>query len=205
MILYHHPISGNAHKVKLTLAVLNLEAEQILVNLQAGEHKEDWFKALNPFGQVPVLRDGDVTLFDSQAIIKYLVQTYAPNSTWYGPMPERQAKIDQFLAVAAEKLAAGPAKARASTLFNRLQHVPAAQQVAQGLLATLNNILSQQTWLVDDQPSIADIAHYAYLKRAPEGGVELAEYTNVLAWLERIETLENFVAMPEAKEIFASA
>lgn len=205
MILYHHPISGNAHKVKLTLSVLNLEAEHILVNLSAGEHKEDWFKALNPFGQVPVLRDGDVTLFDSQAIIKYLVQTYAPNSTWYGPTPERQAKIDQFLAVAAEKLAAGPAKARASTLFNHLAHVPAAQQLAQGLLTTLNDILNRQKWLVDDQPSIADIAHYAYLKRAPEGGIVLDNYPHILAWLEHVEALDGFIAMPEARAIFASA
>ncbi|WP_119395689.1 glutathione S-transferase family protein [Salinibius halmophilus] len=205
MILYHHPISGNAHKVKLTLAVLKLEAEQVIINLPAGEHKEDWFKALNPFGQVPVLRDGDVTLFDSQAIIKYLVQTYAPNSQWYGPTPKRQARIDQFLAVAAEKLAAGPAKARSSTLFKRLEHVPPAQQIASGLLSTLNDILSQQAWLVDDQPSLADLAHYAYIKRAPEGGIELSEYQNILAWLTRVEALEGFIAMPEAKEIFAGA
>ncbi|MEG4317542.1 MULTISPECIES: glutathione S-transferase N-terminal domain-containing protein [unclassified Microcoleus] len=67
--LYGHEVSGNSYKVRLLLSLLNLEYEWIKVDLMKGEHKSPEFLALNPFGQVPLLVDGDTILADAQSIL----------------------------------------------------------------------------------------------------------------------------------------
>jgi glutathione S-transferase len=57
--------------------------------------------------------------------------------------------------------------------------------------------LSERAFLVGDQPTIADIANYAYIAHAPEGNVSLQDYPHVRAWLSRIEALPGFVPMPK--------
>lgn len=66
--LYNHEISG---KVRLLLSLLGLNYELVRVDLMKGEHKQPDFLALNPFGQVPVLVDGNTMVSDSQAILTY--------------------------------------------------------------------------------------------------------------------------------------
>lgn len=74
--LYGHEVSGNSYKVRLLLSLLNLKYEWIKVDLLNGEHKSPEFLALNPFGQVPLLVDGDTILADAQSILVYLARQY---------------------------------------------------------------------------------------------------------------------------------
>ena len=69
MKLYDREQSGNCHKVRLLLSMLGLEYERVPVDLGSGEHRKPEFLRLNPRGQVPTLTDGDVTVWDSQAIL----------------------------------------------------------------------------------------------------------------------------------------
>ncbi|KAL2487234.1 Glutathione S-transferase F4 [Abeliophyllum distichum] len=68
-------------RVLACLEEKELGFEFIPVNLRAGESKNEPFLSLNPFGQVPVLEDGDSKLFESMAITKYIAYTYAKNGT----------------------------------------------------------------------------------------------------------------------------
>ena len=54
---------------------------------------------------------------------------------------------------------------------------------------------SLRDWLALDRPTIADIACYPYVKRAPEGGLSLAEYPAVKAWLKRCEALPGWLKL----------
>lgn len=74
MKLYHHPISGHAHRARLFLGLLGLEHELVEVDLANGAHKSPEFLKLNPLGQVPVLEDGDKVITDSNAIMVYLAK-----------------------------------------------------------------------------------------------------------------------------------
>ena len=74
--LYDYKISGNCYKARLMLWLLKLKHEIIPVALEKGEHKSPKYLKLNPFGQVPVLVDGDIIVRDSQAILIYLAQQY---------------------------------------------------------------------------------------------------------------------------------
>ena len=60
--LYGHEMSGNSYKPRLLLELLNIEYEWVKVDLMKGEHKSPEYLELNPFGQVPLLIDGDTKL-----------------------------------------------------------------------------------------------------------------------------------------------
>ena len=71
MQLYHFP-SPNPQKATFALKELGLDCELVPVDLANGEHRQPAFLAKNPFGRVPVLVDGDLTLPESHAILAYL-------------------------------------------------------------------------------------------------------------------------------------
>jgi glutathione S-transferase len=143
--LHRHRLSGHSHRAELMLALLGLPYELVDIDLGGRAHEAPDFLAMNAFGQIPVLQDGDVTLADSNAILVYLAGTYA----------------------------------RSHALLGVLQ----------------GHLESGAPYLAADHPTIADVALYTYVAHAPEGGVSLADYPAVRAWLGRVEALPGFVPM----------
>ncbi|MFZ5550828.1 MAG: glutathione S-transferase family protein [Pseudomonadota bacterium] len=192
--LYRHPLSGHAHRVQLMLSLLGLPCELVEVDLFAGATRTPDFLARNPFGQVPVIEDGDFTLADSNAILVYLALQYDADRRWLPSDARTQATVQRWLGVAAGQLASGPAAARAAHLFQR--PAPAqAPALAQRLLGVMEQHLALRDWLAATHPTIADIAMYSYTAHAPEGGIGLDGHPSVRAWLARIEALPGFVGM----------
>lgn len=192
--LFRSRLSGHCHRVELLLSLLGLPAECVDVNLAAGEHKAPAFLALNRFGQVPVIQDGELTLADSNAILVYLA-TYYGDESWLPRDAVGAAKVQRWLSVAAGPLAFGPAAARLVQLvkapFNSEEVIARAHQ----LFSVMEAELAQSLYLVGNHPTLADIANYSYVARAPEGNVALDAYPQLRAWLERVEALPGFVPM----------
>ncbi|WP_026960194.1 glutathione S-transferase family protein [Aliagarivorans taiwanensis] len=197
--LYWHPISGHAHRPHMLLSLLELEFELVTVDLLKGEQHQPEFLALNPFGQIPVLRDGDVVIADSNAILVYLASKYDKSQQWLPEAPELRAQVETFLSLAANRLAGTASKLRAANLFNRPIDRPSLLQEAAKLFAQLEGYLLLRDWLVGSHPTIADLAMYSYTKLAPEGGVSLQDYPAIEAWLARVESLPGFVPMQLSK------
>ena len=194
--LYRSAISGHAHRVELFLSLLGLPFELVDVDLAAKAHKTPEFLAMNAFGQVPVIRDSDVTLADSNAILVYLASRYASNADqWLPREPLQAAAVQRWLSVAAGQLAFGPALARVIQLFKRPDSPNDAIARAHALFTVMEQQLGQSAFLTGDLPTLADIANYSYIARAPEGNVSLQPYPNLRAWLARIEALPRFVPM----------
>lgn len=193
--LYRHALSGHSHRVELFLSILNKAVELVDVDLAAGAHKQAEFLALNRFGQVPVLEDGDTILSDSNAILVYLAHKYDPTHSWLPGDAVDAANVQRFLSVAAGPVANGPAAARLVTVFGAALDHERAIATAHGVLGVLEAHLEGRSWLVGNRPTIADLANYAYVAHAPEGAVSLESYPGVRAWLARIEQLPGFVAM----------
>jgi glutathione S-transferase len=193
--LYRYPLSGHSHRAQLLLSLLDLEAELVDVDLAAGEHKQEAFLAMNRFGQVPVLADGDSVIADSNAILVYLATRYDDARSWLPVDPAAAAEVQRFLSIAAGPLAQGPAAARLVNVFNAALDHQQAIDTAHNLLRILELHLDRRDWLAGDQPTIADLANYTYIAHAPEGDVSLANYPNLRAWLARIEVLPGFVPM----------
>ena len=193
--LYRHALSGHSHRVETFLSILGLPADIVDVDLANGAHKQPDYLAKNRFGQVPVLEDGSDTLSDSNAILVYLATRYDADRTWLPEDLVAAAEVHRFLSVAAGKIAYGPAAARLVNVFGATLDHDNAINTAHAILADLDAHLADRTWLVTEQPTIADIANYAYIAHAPEGDVSLQDYANVRAWLQRIEQLPGFVPM----------
>ena len=192
--LHGFHLSGHSHRVELFLALLKLPYVLVAVDLPAGEHKQPAFLALNAFGQVPVIQDGDVTLADSNAILVYLASKYDAGQ-WLPRDPIGAAAVQRWLSVAAGPLAFGPATARLAVLFKAPVDADAAMARARDLFAVMDAELKTKPFLTGNTPTIADIANYTYVALAPEGNVSLDPYPELRGWLQRIEALPDFVPM----------
>ena len=190
--LYYHPLSGHAHRAHLFLSLLGIDHELILVDLAKGEHKAPEFLTLNPFGQVPVLDDEGAIVSDSNAILVYLAKKYG-RTDWLPKDPLGASTIQRWLSVAAGEIAHGPAQARLINLFPTPYRPEEVIPRAHAILALIEAALEGRDWIASVGPTIADVALYSYVARAPEGNVGLEDYANVTAWLKRIEALPGFV------------
>ena len=191
--LYGMALSGNAYKVRLLLELLGVEYEEIPVNLRTGENRAESFLALNPRGQVPTLVDGEVTVWDSQAILVYLARRYGHE--WLPMEPAPMAEVMQWLAVAENELLFGLARARAVKFFGRDFDLASCQAYGHGGLKVLEQQLADREWLAAGRPTIADIACMPYAALSYMGDIPLDDYPSVRAWIDRIRTLPGFIAM----------
>lgn len=195
--IHSFPLSGHAHRVELFANLAGIAHEVISVDLAGGEHKQPAFLALNPAGQVPVLEDGDVVISDSNAILVYLARKYAPS---YMPSdPVGEAEVQKFLTLAAGEIAFGPAAARLIKVFGAPLDADFCKSVAQRVLGKLEAHVEGRSFLVGDAPTIADVAIYSYVARAPEGDISLEPYPNVRGLLANIEALDGFLPMPKTQ------
>jgi glutathione S-transferase len=193
MKLYYHPLSGHAHRARLFLSLIGVEHELVEVDLAKGAHKAPPFLQLNRFGQVPVLDDDGTIIADSNAILVYLAKKYR-KTDWLPEAPAAAAAVQRWLSVAAGQIAFGPAAARLINLLGAKFNADEVIGRAHAILKLIDEELTGKHWIAAANPTIADVALYSYIARAPEGNVDLSSYRNVAAWLERMEALPGFVA-----------
>jgi glutathione S-transferase len=193
MKLYHHPLSGHAHRAALFLSLAGVEHELIAVDLAAGAHKQPEFLKLNGFGEIPVLDDDGTIIADSLAILVYVARKVGP-SHWLPTDPVAEAEVQRWLSVAAGKVAYGVCAARLITVFDAPFDADEVIGRAHATLAVIEQTLAEHCWIAaTNAGSIADVALYSYVERAPEGNVDLSRYPHILGWLRRIEQLPGFV------------
>lgn len=137
--------------VKWYLEELELPYEEISLDLQAGEHRQPAYLAINPVGKVPAIVDGDLKLWESGAILLYLADKYDLGIT----TAEQRAELAQWVLFANATLGPG--------LFveaNREKEMPR-------LLTFLNEYLEHRIFLLGDRFTIADVATGSFLAYVP--------------------------------------
>jgi GST-like protein len=95
MIKFYYNTAPNPTKVALFLEETGLAYEPIPVDTRKGEQHTPAFRAINPNGKVPAIVDGDITVFDSNAILLYLAEKtgkFLPPDT-----PAAKAKLYSWL------------------------------------------------------------------------------------------------------------
>lgn len=197
--LYRHALSGHAHRAQLMASLLGLNVDLVDVDLASGAHKKPDFLSKNLFGQVPVIEDAGQHISDSNAILIYLAQKYDPAQQWYPQDIAVRSDIQRWLSIAAGQIATGPAAARLVNVFGATLDHEKAKSIAQQLFNTIETHLQDREWLVNDQPTLADIANFSYIEHAPEGDVSLADFPNIRRWLENVKSLRGFVPMQATK------
>jgi glutathione S-transferase len=188
--LYFMPPSGNSYKVRILLSLLNVPHEKIVVDHIKREHKEAAFLKLNPRGEVPVIDDDGVVIWDSAACLAYIARKFG-GETWLPVAPAELAEVMQWIALAAEEIQYGLQYGRRGVIQDRwtagtLEQCQATARVA---LDTLEGRLHHHAWLALERPTLADIACFPYVETAPEAKISLAPYPAVSAWLARCRAL----------------
>ncbi|MFM2430875.1 MAG: hypothetical protein RLZZ511_2088, partial [Cyanobacteriota bacterium] len=100
------------------LEELQLPYEFIRLDMQAGEHRQPEFLAINPFGKVPAIVDGDVKLFESGAILMYLADKAG---ALRAAAARLRASETAILAANAQDMEAAKAQGLSAAMLDRLR------------------------------------------------------------------------------------
>lgn len=196
--LYDFHLSGNAHKVRNMLSLLDVDYERVRVDLLAGKQRRPEFTEMNPFGHVPVLVDDGIVIRDSSAILVYLGRKYG-RGRWLPVDALGEARVAEWLATATSDVSEGPGRARLIEIFGASGNLADARQIAHRVFEVFDRHLESNAFLACSVPTIADIANYTGLALAPEGGVEIQRYQNVRRWFERLAKIPGFEVAPFSK------
>lgn len=190
-------VSGNTYKARLLMSILNIDYKFISIDVANKEHKSDAYLCLNPRGEFPVLEDGSLTVWDSQAILVYLSRQYN-GDYWFPNSPNEMALITQWLTVANGEIFNSLGKARSMLKFGHAGDLKEFQNKGIQTLKMINNHFkhSHNGWIATEQASIADLACYPYIALCGEAEISLKKYTEILHWIEKIQSLEGYIAMP---------
>lgn len=187
LTLYFHDTPGPI-KALLALEEMGLDYRLVEVDLYRGAHLEPWYKAINPNGKVPALTDGDVTIFDSAAILLYL----AEKSGQFLPVdPVARGRALSWLMFASSGL--GPFSGQAVHFLRFIEEkIPYAinryARETERHYAVMERRLSEGDWFAGADYSVADMAAWGWVKLADmaleSGG--LSGYPKVKAWFDRV-------------------
>jgi len=195
LTLYGLRLSGHSHRAELFLSLLGLPYRFVEVASTEQRAAAD-FRHLNPLGQIPVLTDGTAVIADSNAILVYLAARYASKSGWMPADPIAAAEVQRWLSIAAGEVRTGPALARLMVVFGARADRATVHATAARILTFMDEHLADRRYLATERATLADIACYTYVAHAPEGGVSLAPYPAVRAWIARVQALPGFIPMP---------
>lgn len=197
MKLYSGPLSLFSRKIEIALAEKGLVHDRVMVPFtqEAGySPKHPDVLAVNPKGQVPVLLDGDVSLFDSTLIFEYLEDAY-PEPPLYPVGANARARCRTFELAADEILLP-----QVAALMYRTEPVnpdietqrrveadgERAEREIDAYYAGLDLALEVDGYLCGEF-SVADIAMFMTILFANRlGAPNLADHPTLFAWFERV-------------------
>ena len=189
--------SGNCYKVKLLLALLNIEHQWCHIDILKQESQSPDYLAKNPNGKIPLLElDSGEFIAESNAILNYLA-----DGTPLLPSDKlTRAKVLQWQFF--EQYSHEPyiAVARFINKYlglpeDRLADYHSKQAGGNKALSVMEKQLAQTPYLVGDSLTIADISLYGYTHVADEGGFDLSKYPAILRWINNIQTQKNYLSM----------
>jgi glutathione S-transferase len=188
--LWGRPSSSNVQKVRWALEELELPYDSIKVGGTFGGLNDADFVAMNPNRLVPVLRDGDLTLWESHAILRYLAAQYGSGLLW--PVdPTERAIVDQWTDWCATTFL--PAWSQVFWLAWRTPEaqrdqgkIDAALEAAGRQYRILEARLAQAPFVGGSTFTYADIAAGISMHRWTTMPIQRPELPNVAAWHARL-------------------
>ncbi|XP_008789932.1 glutathione S-transferase 3 [Phoenix dactylifera] len=196
--VYGLPLSTNTVRVVAALNEKGLEYELVPIDLRTGAHKQPSFLALNPFGQIPVLEDEDIVLFESRAINRYIVskcKETGPDLLRSGAGAKETAALEVWLEVESQHF--GPPIADLvfeiliKPLFGGATDPATVEKHAEKLGKVLDVYeahLSKNKYLAGGEFTLADLNHMPYthyLMKTPKADLVTAR-PHVLAWWQEV-------------------
>ncbi len=198
MRLYGMGASGNCWKAAQILKLAGQPFEWIETDPNLGATRTPEFLAINPNGKVPTLvLDDGAAITESNPILLHV----AEGTSWCPAPGLTRTRVHEWLFF--EQYSHEPyiAVARALIAVRRVAHLHTDRLVdcmANGAKAldVMERRLERNDWLAGKNPTIADLALFAYTHRADEGGFDLANWPSVTAWIARTAVVPGLETMP---------
>lgn len=200
LILHEYASSGNCYKIRLTAAHVGARLDRRQYDILKGETRTPGFLGtVNANGRIPVLQIGDTFLPESNAACVWLAHgsalipqdryDHADMLRWmfweqYNHEPN-VATLRFWRAMVGE----------ANLTAQQREQIPARETAAAAALALMEEHLAARDWFAAGRFTLADIALYAYTHVAGEGGMDLARYPAVTAWLARVAAQPGHIAI----------
>ncbi|WP_242149240.1 glutathione S-transferase family protein [Sphingomonas sp. BAUL-RG-20F-R05-02] len=200
LILHEYANSGNCYKIRLTAAHVGATLKRREYDILKGETRTPGFLAgVNANGRIPVLQIGDTFLPESNAACVWLAHgsalipqdrfDHADMLRWmfweqYNHEPN-VATLRFWRAMVGE----------ANLTAQQREQIPARETAAAAALALMEEHLAARDWFAAGRFTLADIALYAYTHVAGEGGMDLARYPAITAWLARVAAQPGHIAI----------
>jgi glutathione S-transferase len=192
LMIWGRANSANVQKVMWLVGEMGLAYERIDAGGPFGGLDAPSFRAMNPHGRVPVIRDGETVVWESHAILRYLAAKHAPGRFW--PLdPAARAAIDQWIDWSQASLQPD----FLGGVFWGFYRTPAPlrdkRAVARSVAACathfqlLDRWLQERAFLCGDDLTLADIPAGALLFRYFTLDIERPRVPNVEAWYARLQ------------------
>ncbi|KAK4756505.1 hypothetical protein SAY87_006632 [Trapa incisa] len=211
--LYGMPMSSCTARVLTCLHEKEVEFELVSVDLFTDQHKQPSFLCKNPFGQIPALEDGDLTIFESRAITEYISKKYKDQGTDLirHESLEESTMVKVWSEVEAHQLNPVLKPIIYQFFVSPMQGKTTDQAVINENLEKLGKLLDvyedrlgKTTYLAGDFYSLADLHHLPYLfyfMKTPWSSL-VNERVKVKAWWEDISNRVTFKKVSEAMKIW---
>lgn len=186
MDFYYLPGSAPCRAVQMTAAAVGVELNLKLTNLMAGEHMKPEFLKLNPQHCIPTLVDKDFSLWESRAIMGYLVEKYGKDDKLYPKDPQQRAVINQRLYFDQGTLYQRFADYFYPQLFAKQPASEDNEKKMMDALDFLDKFLAKSKYVAGDSMSIADLSILATISSYDVAKVDMSKYENVTGWYERM-------------------
>ncbi len=189
-VLWGRTTSSNVMKVIWLLEELALPYERIDAGLSFGRNDTPEYRAMNPTGLVPTLQEGDFSLWESNAILRYLCNALPAEAPFYPRAPQLRADVDRWLDC--QQTQGRPQ----TTVFQTMVRVPpekrdmaaCAQAVVDAgrIWGFLEPLLARHPFICGDAPSIADIAWGVHVHRWFVLDIDRPALPHLRAWYDRL-------------------
>ena len=178
----------NGQKISIMLEEIKLDYFITKININKDEQFDPAFRKISPFSKIPVIRDGDISIFESGAILIYL----AEKSGKFYDASERLI-INQWLM--AQMAYVGPMFGQ----HHQFHHYNPGKsefgeeryfKIARRIYAHLDERLGQSEYLAGRNYTIADIATFPWVARHNIHDIGLNNYPNLTRWYSIISKRE---------------
>ncbi|KAL9315974.1 hypothetical protein ACSQ67_016975 [Phaseolus vulgaris] len=199
VVKVYGPHCASTKRVLVCLLEKEVEFEVVPVDLTKGEHKDPKFLKLQPFGVVPVIQDGDYTLYESRAIMRYYADKYRSQGVeLLGRTAEERGVVEQWLEVEAHNFHPPAYDLAVHLLFAPLFGMTPDPKVIEESEAKLLKVLdvyeerlSKSKYLGGDFFSLADISHLPFtyfIVNQMNKGYLIKERKHVSGWWDDISS-----------------
>jgi glutathione S-transferase len=202
MKIHYHPVSTTSRPLMLFAEENGLDVEFQVVDLMKGEHYQPPFMSMNPNRLVPVLQDGDFTLTESSAILKYLAEK--SNSPAYPKDLRERARVNEIMDWTATQLSRDfayglvypqifPTHKRPTDDVQQGTLAWAKERVAYWLKVLDEHIIGpDKQYVTGDKITIADYYLASFVALGEAIRCDFSKYQNVSRWLGNMKKLKSW-------------